>query len=111
MDLSVVNEDALAALVLAHAQGKLPGPGPGPSGGGADGATRGEGGGGGGSRGAVLVFLPGVAEIESAVVRLAGCAGLHVVRLHSQLTTAEQRAAFAPPPRGLCKVALRSAQG
>jgi HrpA-like RNA helicase len=60
----------------------------------------------------VLVFVPGVGEIEALAERLERRAahvscGLHVVRLHSQLAPAEQRAAFAPPPRaGQTKVVI-----
>ena len=37
---------------------------------------------------------------------LRGCAGLHVLPLHAQLSAAEQRLAFQPPPRGTTKVIL-----
>ena len=36
-----------------------------------------------------------------------GADRLHVVPLHSQLTTAEQQLAFAPPPKGCTKVRRR----
>ena len=86
MELSSVNEELVAALVDNHARTT------------ASKRTAGA--------GAVLVFLPGVAEIESVAERLERLSGLHVLHLHSQLSVAEQRAAFAHPPKGLCKVEL-----
>ena len=78
LDLSVVNEELVEALVVRHHAREK-------------------------GAGAVLVFVPGVAEVEQVAERLqrsvSGGSRLHVVRLHSQLTPAEQRAAFAPAPR------------
>ena len=59
--------------------------------------------------GAVLVFLPGAREIEAVREELEGskgAAGLHVLPLHAQLSAAEQRRAFEPPPSGKTKVVL-----
>ena len=84
MDLSCVNEELVEALVLRHHRA----------------AAGGGGGGDCGGHGAILVFMPGVAEIERLCDRLEALRGtpLHIVRLHSQLSTAEQRIAFLPPP-------------
>jgi HrpA-like RNA helicase len=88
MELSVVNEELVEALVMRHHHGSREGGGCGDRGGGC------------GGDGSVLVFLPGVAEIDRLARRLEGrSAELHVVRLHSQLSSTEQRAAFDPPPR------------
>ena len=43
-------------------------------------------------------------EIADMQARLHGCAGLHVLPLHAQLSAAEQRLAFQGPPRGTTKV-------
>lgn len=58
--------------------------------------------------GAVLVFLPGVAEIESLRCRLQAGASrdLRVLPLHSKLSASEQRSAFLRPPSGVTKVIL-----
>ncbi|KAJ1625897.1 P-loop containing nucleoside triphosphate hydrolase protein, partial [Pavlovales sp. CCMP2436] len=76
--------------------------------------------------GAVLVFLPGVAEIselmralnsaaaaaEGEEGGLAGCgAQLQLVPLHGLLEPAEQAAALAPAPRGMRKVVLTTNVG
>ena len=59
----------------------------------------------GGAHGAVLVFLPGVAEIEAIASRLDARlearpdGGLVVSKLHAQVGNAEQAKAFAPAPR------------
>lgn len=53
--------------------------------------------------GAVLVFLPGLAEIRAVRAALLGgprAAELLVITLHSMLPLAEQRALFNPPPPG-----------
>ena len=93
MNLTCVNEELVESLIVAHHRSA-------------------EGGGGGGD-GSVLVFLPGAYEIDSLRERLeraserkCGGGGLKVVPLHSQLSTAEQRDAFPPPPRGTTKVVL-----
>jgi HrpA-like RNA helicase len=59
--------------------------------------------------GAILVFLPGVAEIRRVARELerGGAAGrMHVLQLHGQLSPAEQARVFERPPRGLRKVVL-----
>ena len=56
--------------------------------------------------GAVLVFLPGVAEIEDVARELGGRRGVHVLPLHGALPSHEQQACFEPPPRGCRKVVL-----
>ena len=84
MALGVVNEELVALLLQQH-------------------HASAEGGGGGGD-GAALVFLPGAREIADMQARLQhGCAGLHVLPLHAQLSAAEQRLAFQRPPRGTTK--------
>ena len=82
MDFGLINDDLIEALILRHQTQNS------------------------GRDGAVLVFLPGVAEIERLAERLERAAResrssplVHVVRLHSQLAPAEQRAAFAPAPQ------------
>ena len=60
------------------------------------------------------VFLPGLAEIGRAreaalsqpAVRSATGGGASIVALHSALGSAEQQAAFAPPPHGTRKLVL-----
>ncbi|KAK4538831.1 hypothetical protein CDCA_CDCA20G4856 [Cyanidium caldarium] len=47
----------------------------------------------------ILVFLPGVAEIEQLRARLARHARYHVVRLHASLSPEAQALAFRPCPR------------
>jgi len=57
----------------------------------------------------ILVFLPGIAEITSAweaFERFAPHAAIHLRVLHSTVPREEQEAAFAPPPKGKCKVIL-----
>ena len=60
--------------------------------------------------GAVLVFLPGMAEIQAAVDQLHGIRGLRwplaLVPLHSTLGHADQQRAFERAPRGKRKVIL-----
>jgi ATP-dependent helicase HrpB len=63
-------------------------------------------------RGDLLVFLPGVREIERTAERLqAGGlpAGTRVIRLHGQLDAREQDRAIAPSPPGERKVVLATA--
>ena len=67
----------------------------------------GEGGGGGGSRGAVLLFLPGVAEIRRLISELSGdaeAARWLLLPLHGDLPAVEQRRVFSRPPSGMRKV-------
>lgn len=57
--------------------------------------------------GAILIFLPGVAEIAAVMKRLsagAGSRGLWPLPLHSQLSPDEQSKVFRKPPTGLRKV-------
>ncbi|KAL1840209.1 hypothetical protein VTJ49DRAFT_692 [Mycothermus thermophilus] len=56
--------------------------------------------------GGVLVFLPGVAEINRACNALRAIPALHVLPLHASLETREQRRVFAPPPPGKRKVVV-----
>ncbi|KAH8053524.1 ATP-dependent RNA helicase [Aureococcus anophagefferens] len=56
--------------------------------------------------GAMLVFVPGVAEIDDVAARLAAAPALVVALLHGRLSPAEQRAAFRPAPRGKTKVVV-----
>ena len=61
--------------------------------------------------GAVLVFLPGLAEIRAMADRLAALpaarAGrLHILPLHSSVSAADQRRVFDRPPPGVRKVVL-----
>ena len=61
------------------------------------------------SLGAVLVFLPGLAEIrrmESELSRAAGAQRWLLLPLHGELPASEQRRVFAPAPRGMRKVVL-----
>ncbi|KAJ2784527.1 helicase [Coemansia javaensis] len=56
---------------------------------------------------AVLVFMPGVAEIQRCVELLGqGGAGLHVLALHAGLAPREQQRVFGAPPRGQRKVVV-----
>ncbi|KAM3367499.1 hypothetical protein ACQJBY_016223 [Aegilops geniculata] len=62
--------------------------------------------------GAVLVFLPGVAEIEmlidrlSASVRFKGASSDWILPLHSMLSPTDQRKVFQSPPENIRKVIL-----
>src|SRR5205085_4529674 len=57
--------------------------------------------------GSLLVFFPGVAEIERTAERLAGLpAEVDLHRLHGSLDPREQRAAIAPGPAGRRKIVL-----
>jgi ATP-dependent helicase HrpB len=59
------------------------------------------------TRGSVLAFLPGVAEIERTAERVAPLpAGVELHRLHGSLDPREQRAAIAAPPPGTRKLVL-----
>ncbi|KAJ2059448.1 helicase [Coemansia sp. S146] len=49
---------------------------------------------------AILVFMPGVAEIQSTIAALKAIDGLSVLPLHSGLSAAEQRRVFARPQEG-----------
>ncbi len=58
--------------------------------------------------GGILIFLPGVGEINQAcnALRTSGGAHLHVLPLHASLDTREQRRVFAPAPAGRRKVVV-----
>lgn len=56
--------------------------------------------------GGILIFLPGVAEIDRACNALRSTASLHVLPLHASLETREQRKVFAAPPPGKRKVVV-----
>ena len=59
---------------------------------------------------AILVFLPGIAEIRRISDMLDGhdifAHGWHVHALHSTIATEQQEGAFAIPPRGIRKIVL-----
>lgn len=59
------------------------------------------------SAGAILIFLPGMAEISSVVERLSrgrGSSRLFVMPLHSAVSPDAQKAIFGPAPKGRRKV-------
>ncbi len=56
--------------------------------------------------GGILIFLPGVAEINRACNALRGIGSLHVLPLHASLETKEQRRVFAGAPHGKRKVVI-----
>ena len=59
--------------------------------------------------GAVLVFLPGINEITKLMDRLrtnGAFRSLHVVPLHSRLSSRDQKLIFQPPPPGKRKVVI-----
>jgi ATP-dependent RNA helicase DHX29 len=62
------------------------------------------------TRGAVLVFLPGIGEIRSLSDRLRSSrvfgnrSSFDIVALHSSLSSTEQKRAFQPSPRGCRKI-------
>ncbi|KAI0447537.1 DEAD/DEAH box helicase [Xylaria telfairii] len=57
-------------------------------------------------KGGILIFLPGVAEINRTVNQLKTVSSLHVLPLHASLDTREQRRVFASPPHGKRKVVV-----
>ena len=64
-----------------------------------------------GEAGGILVFMPGVAEINQVCSLLksdrgGGPSALHVLPLHAALETREQRRVFAAPPAGRRKVVV-----
>uniref|UniRef100_A0A7I4CTE9 RNA helicase n=1 Tax=Physcomitrium patens TaxID=3218 RepID=A0A7I4CTE9_PHYPA len=65
-----------------------------------------------GEVGAVLVFLPGLAEIQllwerlSVSRRFSGSASEWLIQLHSSVAPADQRRAFQRPPKGIRKIVL-----
>ncbi|KAI9687754.1 MAG: hypothetical protein M1822_001834 [Bathelium mastoideum] len=54
--------------------------------------------------GAILIFLPGTAEIDRTLQALSVMPNFHVLPLHASLQSSEQRQVFRPPPRGKRKV-------
>lgn len=56
--------------------------------------------------GAILVFLPGWADIAAAQASLQGIDGLWTLMLHSNLAPEEQQRVFDVPPAGVRKVVL-----
>ncbi|PHH67675.1 hypothetical protein CDD82_1226 [Ophiocordyceps australis] len=58
------------------------------------------------SRGGILVFLPGVGEINRACSYLRESAGLYVLPLHASLETREQKKVFGHGPVGKRKVVV-----
>ena len=54
--------------------------------------------------GGILIFLPGVMEIEKTMQALRQLPGLHVLPLHASLPPHEQKKVFLCPPRGTRKV-------
>ena len=59
--------------------------------------------------GAILIFLPGLMEIQTLYEKLQCSAAeksLQVFALHSSLSTAEQKAIFTHPPKGIRKVVV-----
>ncbi|KAI1801042.1 P-loop containing nucleoside triphosphate hydrolase protein [Daldinia bambusicola] len=57
-------------------------------------------------KGGILIFLPGVAEINRTVSQLKSVSSLHVLPLHASLDTREQRRVFTNPPPGKRKVVV-----
>ncbi|KAK8066997.1 DEAD/DEAH box helicase [Apiospora hydei] len=57
-------------------------------------------------KGGILIFLPGVAEINRTVNELRSISSLHVLPLHASLDTREQRRVFTSPPPGKRKVVV-----
>ncbi|KAI1390747.1 P-loop containing nucleoside triphosphate hydrolase protein [Hypoxylon trugodes] len=57
-------------------------------------------------KGGILIFLPGVAEINRTVNQLKSIPSLHVLPLHASLDTREQRRVFTSPPPGKRKVVV-----
>ena len=54
--------------------------------------------------GGILIFLPGVAEIDQTLRALRGHPNLHVLPLHASLQSSEQKLVFKKPPSGKRKV-------
>ncbi|ORY71845.1 P-loop containing nucleoside triphosphate hydrolase protein [Pseudomassariella vexata] len=57
-------------------------------------------------KGGILIFLPGVVEINRTVNELRAVSSLHVLPLHASLDTREQRRVFAPAPAGKRKIVV-----
>ncbi|KAK1754705.1 putative ATP-dependent RNA helicase ucp12 [Echria macrotheca] len=56
--------------------------------------------------GGIMIFLPGVAEINRACNALRNMSSLHVLPLHASLETREQKKVFANPPPGKRKIVV-----
>ncbi|RSL46048.1 hypothetical protein CEP54_014019 [Fusarium duplospermum] len=56
--------------------------------------------------GGILIFLPGVGEINQSCHALKAVSSLHVLPLHASLETREQKRVFANPPPGKRKVVV-----
>lgn len=56
--------------------------------------------------GGILIFLPGVNEINQTLRYLSSVSNLYVLPLHASLETREQKKVFAPPPHGMRKVVV-----
>ena len=56
--------------------------------------------------GGILIFLPGVGEINQACNSLRSINSLHVLPLHASLETKEQKRVFSSPPPGKRKVVV-----
>lgn len=54
--------------------------------------------------GGILIFLPGVGEIDRTMRSLRDLSHIHALPLHSQLQSAEQKRVFPPAPAGKRKV-------
>ncbi|WPG99513.1 Hypothetical protein R9X50_00232800 [Acrodontium crateriforme] len=54
--------------------------------------------------GGILIFLPGVAEIDQTLRALRNVPNLHALPLHASLQSSDQRKVFPRPPHGLRKV-------
>ncbi|RWA07740.1 hypothetical protein EKO27_g7362 [Xylaria grammica] len=57
-------------------------------------------------KGGILIFLPGVVEINRTIDRLKSVPSLHVLPLHASLDTRDQRRVFQRPPYGKRKVVV-----
>lgn len=58
----------------------------------------------GSADGGILIFLPGVAEIDQTLRALRNVPGLWALPLHASLQSSEQRLVFKKPPSGMRKV-------
>ena len=58
----------------------------------------------GSTEGGILIFLPGVGEIDQTLRALRNIPNLHALPLHASLQSSEQRLVFKKPPSGLRKV-------
>src|SRR5205823_10240623 len=54
--------------------------------------------------GGILIFLPGVLEINRALGAVSAIPNIHALPLHASLLSTEQRRVFPPPPKGKRKV-------